>query len=99
MSHSDSCQTTEKEFVGVLGSAEVTGPDEYKITVTKDVVELSDGSMRTYYFADMLVGRRWADHLPISFGDVGEGTKEHLLYGMRQMREDLNDAIKYLEEL
>lgn len=97
MSHGN-CDTTEKYFQGTLGSDECFGPDEYRIYIGKDVVDMPGGE-ETYYSADMSIGRRWGDHMVVTFHDELSEDKTKLLYGMRQMVNDLQDAIAYLEQL
>ncbi len=99
MTHSHDCETTEQSFTGTLGSEEVTGPDEYRITVSKDVIKCPDNDDDTIYMAEMTIGRRWGDHMIISFHDELSDDKTKLLYGMRQMIEDLKDAVTFLESL
>lgn len=99
LTHSHDCETTEQTFGGTLGNEEYSGPDEYKITVFKDVITCSDGDTDTMYMAEMVIGRRWGDHAVITFHDELSDDKTKLLYGMRQMIEDLKDAVNYLESL
>jgi hypothetical protein len=88
----------EKYFTGTLGSSDYSGPDEYRICVGKDIVNF-DHETEIYYSAEMLIGRRWGDHVVVNFHDELSPDKTKLLYGMRQMVTDLQDAIKYLESL
>lgn len=92
------CSTEERDFDGTLGSGDFSGPDEYRIHVGRDNVDF-DGEQNIYFSAEMTVGRRWGDHVQISFHDELSDDKTALLYGMRQMAADLADAIKYLENL
>lgn len=99
MTHSHNCDTTGQFFTGTLGSEEHTGPAEYRIDISKDVISCDDDIAEVYYSAEMTIGRRWGDHLTVFFHDELSDDKTRLLYGMRQMIEDLKDAVTFLESL
>lgn len=98
MSHSDGCEYVEKDFVGQLPRGEFDSEAEFRITVDRDVIEYKSGETVTWYNGQITLGNRWSDYTTVH-APSGRDSKDSVLESFKLLRDSLNEAIEFLEQL